>query len=149
MQNSVSLGRYVKKRNGVALGATGSMRNMLSRSLGAGEFAAFWHYWNPIWGFYLSRNVMRPLNAFLPNWLAVLLTFMVSGAIHDAAVSLAKWKAIFFFTPWFLLMGLVVIISKYLSLSYHTYPWTIRCAINLFFIAFTLWLTIFLENSYV
>jgi len=36
MSNTISLSAYVKKRNGVALGASGSMRHMLKRSLGAG-----------------------------------------------------------------------------------------------------------------
>ena len=148
MHQSVSLARYVKKRNGVALGKSGSMRNMLARSLGAGTFPVFWHHWNPIWGYYLSRKVMRPLNSFLPKWLAVLFTFMVSGAIHDAAVSIFKWKAIVFFTPWFTLMGLAVVFSTFLSISYHKYPWVIRCALNSLVIILTLWLTNFAEGYF-
>jgi len=104
MQTTLSLSQYVKKRNGVPLGANHSMRNMLSRALGAKSFPIFWHYWNPIWGYYLSRNVMRPISQFLPMWLAVLLTFLVSGALHDIAVALVKCQAIFFFTPWFGIM---------------------------------------------
>ena len=75
MPTTLSLSQYVKKRNGVPLGASHSMRNMLSRALGAKSFPIFWHYWNPIWGYYLSRNVMRPSSQFLPMWLAVLVTF--------------------------------------------------------------------------
>ncbi len=71
------------------------MRNMLSRSLGARSFAIFWHYWNPIWGYYLSRYVMRPLRRFLPLSFATFITFVVSGALHDLVVSIVKWKAVF------------------------------------------------------
>ena len=81
MISKLSLAQYVKKRNGVPLGASGSMTNMLSRSFGAASFPIFWHYWNPIWGYYLSRNVMSPLASFLPFSLATFLTFLVSGAL--------------------------------------------------------------------
>ncbi|WP_160151547.1 acyltransferase [Microbulbifer sp. ALW1] len=148
MQNSVSLSQYVKKRNGVALGANRSMRNMLSRSLGAGSFPIFWHYWNPIWGYYLSRNMMKPLGLFLPSWLAVIFTFLVSGALHDLAVSLVKWKVITFFTPWFAFMGIAVVLSKYLSISYRPYPWFVRASINVLFIGSTLLVTYFVEGKY-
>lgn len=34
----LTLSAYVKRRNGVPLGASGSLQNMLVRSLGAGTF---------------------------------------------------------------------------------------------------------------
>ena len=148
MQNTVSLSQYVRRRNGVALGANHSMRKMLFRSLGASSFPAFWYYWNPIWGYYLSRNIMKPLGLFLPSWLAVVFTFLVSGALHDLAVSLVKWKVIIFFTPWFALMGIAVFLSKYFSISYRSYPWFARAAINIFIIGNTLLATYFVESKY-
>lgn len=144
MQTTLSLSQYVKKRNDVPLGANHSMRNMLSRALGAKSFPIFWHYWNPIWGYYLSRNVMRPLRQFLPMWLAVLLTFLVSGALHDLAVALVKWQAMFFFTPWFGIMGVIVIASSKYRLSYRDRPWVIRALINLLFIFSSFALTEFM-----
>ena len=90
--SAITLSQYVKRRTGVPLGSKHSMRNMLYRALGAKSFPLFWHYWNPIWGYYLSRNVMRPLASFLPVSLATLVTFLVSGGLHDIAVSIIKWK---------------------------------------------------------
>lgn len=148
MRSTMSLSQYVRKRNGLPLGANGSMGNMLSRSLGAKSFPVFWHYWNPIWGYYLSRNVMRPLGAFLPMWLAVLITFLVSGALHDVAVSLLKLNLIVFFTPWFGLMGTIVIISTMLGISYGKYAWSIRAAINVVIIGTSLALTYLAESVY-
>ena len=148
MHSSLTLSQYVKKRNGVALGASHSMRNMLSRSLGAMSFAVFWHYWNPIWGYYLSRNVMRPLNTFLPVSFATFITFVVSGALHDLAVSLVKWHAVVFFTPWFGFMGLVVIGSSKIGMSYGHFAWYIRASINVSFIVVSLCLTYFVESIY-
>jgi hypothetical protein len=135
MYRSLSLATYVKKRNGVALGAAHSMRNMLFRSLGAGSFATFWHYWNPIWGFYLAKFVMRPLSYHLPSWLALILTFTVSGALHDIAVSLVKWQSVFMFTPWFFLMGAWVVLSGYFSISYAGVGWVFRAMLNILQIA--------------
>lgn len=47
---TTTLSEYVERRNGVPLGARGSLANMLRRSLGARSFAGFWRYWSPIWG---------------------------------------------------------------------------------------------------
>ena len=141
-----TLAKYVKKTNGVALGANGSLSNMLLRSLGASSFHAFWRYWNPIWGYYLSRYVMKPLNLILPSWLALLFTFLVSGAIHDVAVSLIKSQLIVFLTPWFGLMGMLVVVSKYFSISYASFPWLARAIINAWLIASTFWLTVLIQR---
>ena len=148
MKSKLSLAQYVKKRNGVPLGASDSMKNMLSRSFGASSFPVFWRYWNPIWGYYLSRNVMRPIANFLPISLATFITFLVSGALHDIAVSIIKWKAIFFFTPWFGLMGLMVIGSKGAGISYGHVSWPVRALINASFIFISLGITYFLETLY-
>ncbi|WP_390607910.1 acyltransferase [Alteromonas gracilis] len=148
MKSKLSLAQYVKKRNGVPLGASDSMKNMLSRSFGASSFPVFWHYWNPIWGYYLSRNVMRPVANFLPISLATFITFLVSGALHDIAVSIIKWKAILFFTPWFGLMGLMVIGSKRVGISYGHVSWPVRALINASFIFISLGITYFLETLY-
>jgi hypothetical protein len=146
MQSSLS--QYVKKRTGVPLGASNSMRNMLSRSFGAKSFPVFWHYWNPIWSYYLSRNVMRPLGKFLPNSAATFITFIVSGALHDIAVSIIKWKTIVFFTPWFGIMGLMVIVLKRSGASYGHVTWPLRALINASFIFVSLGVTYFLESIY-
>ena len=144
MKMTLSLSDYVKRRNGVPLGDSRSMRNMFSRAFGAKSFPDFWRYWNPIWSYYLSRNVMKPLNTFLPQSLAIALTFIVSGLIHDVAVSIIKWKTIFLFTPWFGVMGLIVVISHQADISYGKLSWHVRVFINLVIIICSLGLTYFL-----
>lgn len=143
----MSLAKYVKRRNGVALGKRRSMRNMLARSLGAGSFPMFWRYWNPIWGYYLSRNIMKPASSFLPIQLAVLLTFTVSGLLHDLAASLIHWQVVFFITPWFALMGLVAVIFDAFSISYRQFTWLTRASINTMIISCSLWFTYWLSGS--
>jgi len=149
MHKSISLAKYVKKRNGLPLGAAGSLQAMLKRSFGAESFYVFWQYWNPIWGFYLSRNVMKPLNKLFPIWLSTLLTFAVSGALHDIAVTIIKWKVTFLFTPWFALMGVIVLVSKVYNISYQGDSWIIRMLFNLFFIVFSFYLTRFFQGMYI
>jgi hypothetical protein len=138
MHRSITLSEYVKKRNGLALGAPGSMKNMLKRSLGASSFYLFWQYWNPIWGYYLSRKVMKPLSDFLPMWLAIIFTFAVSGALHDLAITLVKWEVTFFFTPWFSLMSLIVLATKKFDVSYSEHHWLVRSLINILLIVICL-----------
>ncbi|MDA8621946.1 acyltransferase [Psychrosphaera sp.] len=149
MRSSLSLSQYVKKRNGVPLGANRSMRNMLSRSFGAESFPVFWHYWNPIWGYYLSRNVMRPLATLLNIPIAIPITFLVSGALHDVAVSIVKWRTVVFFTPWFGLMGLMVMASKSAEITYGHFAWPVRALINASFIFISLGATYFVESMYI
>ena len=149
MPEPVSLAVYVKRRNGVSLVANGSMTNMLERSFGAGSFSMFWRYWNPIWGYYLSRHVMKPLCRYFPVWLATLMTFAVSGGLHDLAVMLVKWQPTFLFTPWFVLMGVAVLLSKALNISYYGRHWFVRMLLNLAIIAGCLMLALTIEATFV
>ena len=113
------------------LGNSDSLRNMLFRSLGAGNFSIFWQYWNPIWGFYLGKYIFKPLKLILPQALSLIITFTVCGFIHDLAIMLSKWKFILLLTPWFLFMGLSVNLSNYAKINYSKFPWIVRAGINI------------------
>jgi hypothetical protein len=143
-RRGLTLAQYVRRRNGVPLGAPGSLQNMLRRSLGAGTFAEFWQYWNPIWGYALGRYIYAPLRKLLPVALALVLTFAISGALHDAAATLVKRTPAILFTPWFLLMGLLVIVGQVLKIEYAQSPFAMRVAINLAFILGSLLVTLLL-----
>jgi hypothetical protein len=127
----LNLSNYVKRRNGVPLGHRDSLRNMLYRSLGAGKFSIFWQYWNPIWGYYLGKYIFKPLKLIFPPALSLIITFVVCGFIHDLVVMLLKWKFILFLSPWFLFMGLAVVLGEYAKIDYSRYPWIVRAAINI------------------
>jgi hypothetical protein len=77
--------------------------------------------------------------------LAAFLTFLVSGALHDIAVSIVKWELIVFFTPWFGLMGIIAVLSKKLAISYRG-PWLVRAIINALIICGTFWITHLVET---
>ena len=49
-QIRLKLSQCVQLRNGVPLGAAGSLINMIHRSLGAGSFAGYWPQRKPIQG---------------------------------------------------------------------------------------------------
>lgn len=126
-----SLTQYVKKRNGRPLGAKGSLGAMLVRALGAPGFDLFWVYWNPIFSYYLGYRLYRPLRRWLPGPLALWLTFVGCGALHDAVTMLARGGPALLFTPWFALMGLLVLASKAWALDYGALPLAGRAMVNL------------------
>mgnify|MGYP001822686734 CR=1 FL=1 len=113
------------------LGNSDSLRNMLNRSLGAGKFSIFWKYWNPIWGYYLGKYIYKPLKFIFPQALSLIITFVVCGFIHDLAIMLLKWKFTLLLTPWFLFMGVSVILSDYAKIDYSKFPWIVRAGINI------------------
>ncbi len=115
------------------LGASGALSNMLRRSLGAGSLAGFWRYWNPIWGYYLGRSVYRPLRRLAPRPVALLTTFVASGAIHDVAATLVTRSLSVLVTPWFFFLGLGVLFGG--RLDYSKRPFALRVAIHVAYVS--------------
>lgn len=103
----LTLAEYVHRRNGVPLDDSGSLRNMLMRSFGAGSFGRFWQYWNPIFGYGLGKYVYSRLRRFLPPALALITTFVVSGGIHDLVTMAIRRSGAFLFTLCFFCSALV------------------------------------------
>jgi uncharacterized membrane protein (GlpM family) len=129
---------YVRRRNGVPLGAPGSMRNMFSRSFGASSFAGFWRYWNPIFGYGLGRYVFAPLKGFLPPAFALIATFVVCGALHDLVTMAVRgsWTALF--TPWFFFLGAGVVLGNRVEMNLSAWPWAVRAGVNIGYLAICL-----------
>lgn len=125
----------MRRRNGVALGAAGALRNMFHRSLGARSFAAFWRYWNPIFGYGLGRYVFVPLKVALPPAVSLLLTFIVCGALHDAVTMAVSRSVAFLFTPWFFFLGLGVLAGNAVKMDLSGRPWVVRAAANLAYLS--------------
>ena len=130
----MNLSDYIKKRNGVPLGASNSLRNMMIRSLGAGIFSKFWKYWNPIWSYYLGKYIFKPLKIIFPPTLSLLITFAFCGFLHDLVIMIIRYDFALLFTPWFLLMGFCVIIGDCTKIDYSKFTWTIRASINILII---------------
>ena len=145
---SLTLAQYVRRRTGVPLGHSDSLRNMLHRSLGASSFAGFWQYWNPIWGYGLGRYVYSPLQRVLPSTIAFVLTFVISGGIHDLATMAVRWSGAFLFTPWFFFLGVGSVLGRALSMDLSRRPWVVRAGVNLIYTAVCLGLTFTAKRAF-
>ena len=138
----ITLAQYVLRRNGVPLGASGSLQNMLRRSLGAGSFAGFWRHWNPVWGYGLARYVQSPLLLIVPPAAAIIVTFAVCGALHDLVIIVVRGSPTLFFTPWFILLGVGVVLGQLVGIDLSSQPWPIRALANLIYLGICLVLTV-------
>jgi D-alanyl-lipoteichoic acid acyltransferase DltB (MBOAT superfamily) len=145
----VTLAQYIRRRNGVPAGSSGSLRNMLRRALGAGSFAGFWRYWNPVFGYYLGRYVYRPLQRTMPRALALVLTFVVCGALHDLVTMAVRGSVALFFTPWFFLLGTGVVVGSWLRLDFSSCRRMVRIGINLTYIIGCLAVTLAAKQIFV
>ena len=119
----MTLADYIRKRNSVPMGSSHSLRNNLYRSLGVKNFSAFWTYWNPIFGYYLGKRIFKPLKKHLTPAIALLITFLLCGTVHDAVTILFRGSISLFFSIWFLLMAMGVLVTRSLQQDLSTKPW--------------------------
>ena len=119
---------------------------MLYRSLGADSFDKFWQYWNPIFGYYLGKYSYAPLRRYMPAAIALIITFIVCGALHDAVTMLVSGKPAFLFTPWFFVMGTAVILGNALKINYAKFSWATRALINISYVGVSLTLVLSLKT---
>ncbi|MFD2968782.1 MBOAT family O-acyltransferase [Sphingobacterium bambusae] len=142
----MTIGEYVKKRNGVPFGDPRSLKYNIRRSLGAKNFATFWNFWNPIFGYYLGKYIFKPLTQLIHSSLALMLTFVISGAIHDLFTTLIRGKLSIFFCIWFFFMSLAVVLSKSLNYDLSRSSWISRAISNLSIVIFCALITIILNK---
>ena len=140
----LTLSEYVRRRNGVPLGAAGSLGNMMRRSFGARSFAGFWQYWNPIFGYYLGKFVFVPLKNVFPSYVALIFTFVVTGIIHDLVTMAVRQDVAFLFTPWFFFLGTGVVLGKSAGMDISERSWGVRAATHLTYLGVCLACAIFL-----
>ncbi len=57
-------------------------------------------------------------------------TFIVSGAIHDAAIFAVTGSPTALFMPWFAVLGLMVALGKRFGIRYGFQAWIARAVIN-------------------
>lgn|GEM_PF-160387 len=146
-RHDLTLSEYVRRRNGVPLGSSGALREMLKRSLGAKSFTVFWQFWNPIFGYYLGRYVYRPSRSLgLPSVIAIIITFCVSGAIHDLAATAVSQQLIFVCTPAFFFMAVGLLFSRTLGMDLSGLPWIMRAAAHLLYLGTCVTLALLLRD---
>ncbi len=145
--HSYTLRQYVALRNGVPLGDGRSLRNMLRRSFGAASFAGFWQYWNPIWGYGLGRYVYAPLGRVLPPAVAFILTFAISGGLHDLATMAVNRSPAFLLTPWFVFLGIGAVLGRVAGMDLGKRPFWVRASVNLAYLLVCLVPALALRNA--
>lgn len=119
------------------------------RSFGASSFAGFWRYWNPLFSYYLYYRCYRPLARFVPRFLAVILTFAVSGAFHDLFASLVTADLFVLFVPVFVVFGLLVVVEEGLGWSFTGMPFWLRATLHAVVIAGTVAAGVVIRGSVV
>lgn len=137
-QPRYTLDQFVFRRTGLPLGASGSLSSMFARSFQASSPRDFWKYWNPIFGYYLGKHIYSPLKTILPASIAIVITFLFSGIIHDMVALMVRGSTRFLFSTWFFFLSLGVLlggISK-IDLSKQSKP--IRISFNLAYIILSL-----------
>ena len=148
LRRKLTMAEYILRRNGVPMGAPGSLRNMLHRSLGARSFAVFWQYWNPVFGYTLGRYVFSPSKRVLPPPVALVFTFVVCGALHDLVTTLVRGSPAFLFTPWFFFLALGVLAGRRAALDLGRFPWSVRASANLAYVTTCLGLALVARSSW-
>lgn len=128
---------YERRRLGNPETRWAGIAHTFRRSFGASSFAKFWRYWNPLFSYYLYYRCYKPLAHFLPRSLAVIVTFAVSGAIHDLFASLVTADLFVLFVPVFAVFGLLVVVEEGLGSSFAGTPFWLRAAIHSVVIAGT------------
>ncbi len=144
----MTLAQYIRRRNGVPAGSSGSLRNMFRRSLGAGSFSGFWQYWNPVWGYGLARYVYSPLKRVFRPTAALIMTFVVCGALHDLVITAIRGSATFLFTSWFFLLGFGVVFGRTVGMDYSSSPWLVRACVNYTYVGTCLAVTVIARRAF-
>ncbi len=75
-------------------------------------------------------------------------TFVVCGALHDPVTMVIKGSVTFLFTPWFLMLGVGVILGRWLGLDFSSYPWAVRATIIVSYIGACLTLAIMVRRLF-
>lgn len=122
------LQRYINIRLG-NLPEVEQLEAMFEKSFRASSYRKFWWYWNPVYNYFLTKYIYRPLKKILPNSISMLITFLASGfLLHDLPIMLiilvtAKLILPFPTTIFFIVLGTTVIVSENLKLNFvHIQP---------------------------
>jgi len=108
---------YLRRKTGYRSTEWGRIVYMTRQSFTAPTFRAFWQNWNPLWSYYLTYKVYAPLRNYLPDGLALLLTFSISGFLHDVAAMAVLGRPFFLFTLLFSVFGLCVLAEAWSGFS--------------------------------
>jgi len=126
----MTLKEYATKKFNNRNSLSGCLNYMIKSSFFSKTFREFWTNWNPLWSYFLIFYSYKPMRKVISKAPALILTFVVSGFLHDLFVMLLLQKIYFLFSLIFLLIGIFTLteqilkinlkgISKYLRPLYH------------------------------
>ncbi len=152
-KQQMTLRQFIRQRLGDERDTTALFKRMLVLSFGAGSFREFWHYWNPVYGYFLYCYGYRPLRHLLPRPLCVIATFAASGFfLHD--LPFGWWiRAIRtqsvplpFVALWFSQIGLLVVLTNALRLNWREQSFMVRAMLNIAFIALAFLFALYVQT---
>jgi hypothetical protein len=141
---------YIKYRTG-SIDLLKVIRVIFTKPFKASSLRKFWWYWNPGYGYYLLFYCYRPLRTLLPHSLALILTFLICGFLHDIlylvpiAIMDGGKIPLPFVTTWFLLISIGIIISEYMRINFKNIRTWFRPIIHFGFLALTFAATVYLS----
>jgi hypothetical protein len=109
--------QYEEEKLGHRKGALNRIVYMFEESFTSITFRKFWQNWNPLFSYYLLYFCYRPLNRILHRQAALVITFGISGLIHDVAASIALRRPFILFTFTFMCFGLFVVAEELLQVN--------------------------------
>lgn len=128
------------------------IRNMFLKPFVASSLKSFWNYWNPSWGYFLLFYCYKPIKTLFPRWVALIITFLISGLFHDILyiipMMMNEVEFVFpFITVWFLIISLGILLTEYLQIDFNNTNLKMRPFIHLSFLVGTFILTRFIDLS--
>jgi D-alanyl-lipoteichoic acid acyltransferase DltB (MBOAT superfamily) len=114
---------------------------MCRQSFTSATFAGFWRSWNPLFSYYLLYYCYAPLRKRVPQPIALLAPFALSGLVHDLAATFARGEPYLVFTLTFTFLGFWTVLERRLSLRVTVFPVFVRPAYHLMLLAGCFWLS--------
>jgi hypothetical protein len=75
--------------------------------------------------------VYAPLRRVLPPAVAFILTFAISGGLHDLATMAISRSPALLFTPWFVLLCIGAVLGRVAGMDLAQRPFWVRACVNL------------------
>jgi hypothetical protein len=141
---------YIKYRTG-SIDPLKVIKVIFTKPFKASSLRKFWWYWNPGYGYFLLFYCYRPLRSVLPHSMALIITFLICGFLHDIlyivpmAIMDGGKIPLPFVSTWFLFISIGIIISEYLRIDFKNIQSEIRPIIHFGFLALTFASTVYLS----
>ncbi len=86
--------------------------------------------------------MIAPLKKVFPSRISLILTFIMTGIVHDLVTMAVRQDVAFLFTPWVFFLGIGVVLGKTAGMDIAARSWGVRAAAQLTYLGFCLALAI-------